>query len=72
MEPDAELVQEIQSAELTGSFALIGRGGTAARSAQPKDRSKLPKAIAVPMRFGRLLDFPEHPYESGTQADDDA
>jgi hypothetical protein len=32
----------------------------------------LSEAIAVAMRFGHLLDFPEHPNKSRPQADDDA
>jgi hypothetical protein len=32
----------------------------------------LTEAIAVTMRFGCLLDLPEHPYEGRAQADDDA
>ena len=31
----------------------------------------LPDAIAVALRFGPLLDFPEHPDEGRPQADDD-
>src|ERR1700716_3741699 len=32
----------------------------------------LSEAIAVAMRFGHLLDFPEHPHKGRAQADDDA
>jgi hypothetical protein len=40
-------------------------------TASGENTVSLSEAIAVAMRFGRLLDFPEHPYKGGAQADHD-
>jgi hypothetical protein len=62
----------------------MARGATAAhdcpssggavldRTASGENAVSLSNAIAVAMRFGHLLDFPEHPHKGRTQADDDA
>ena len=84
MESDAGLVQEIPSARLTDTILLNGAAQPPRMIAQPqaarcltgrpqeKAPVSLPNAIAIAMRFGHLLDFPEHPHKGRTQADDDA
>jgi hypothetical protein len=70
------MVQEKQSAGLTGIISPIARGPTTARDHPSSTRPKMPvdlsEAIAVTMRFGHLLDLPEHPHKGYAQADDDA
>jgi hypothetical protein len=77
MEPDADLVQKIQSAGLTiqherRAAIAEGDGRRAVAAASGRHAVSLSKTIAVAMRFGGLFDFPKHPYKGGSQADHDA
>jgi acetyl esterase/lipase len=72
VEPDAGLVQEIQSAELTRSiFTWWARGVCRA-----PNRTRLPRSLAEPIAVATRLghhpfDLPKHPHEGNAQADDD-
>jgi hypothetical protein len=73
MEPDAGLVQEIQSARLEAKSRwqrAAPRGAIVFR--RPKSAGRLSEPIAVATRFGHLLDLPEHPHKGNSQTDDDA
>ena len=73
MEPDAGLVQEIQSARLEAKSRwqrAAPRGTIVFR--RPKSAGRLSEPIAVATRFGHSFDLPEHPHKGNAETDDDA
>ena len=46
--------------------------GVAQHRPDREDAGWLSESITVATRFGRLLDFPEHPHKGNAEADDDA